>query len=423
MMRGVVMARRRLLVALEVSGKDPAYPWVLEWISHHSAKQISQPSSGLFSRLASRPHNLAVATAYEKRQDGSSSTSFSLIPGTGSHYFKYGPAWFQASSFFWLLAKRERSSTQLDITTGKPWETILLTTLSRDRNLLPKLLEEARILAYSSLVGKLVIYTAWGVDWKPFGNPRTRRMLESVILDNGVKENIVEDVRKFMERETWYRKRGIPYRRGYLLHGPPGSGKTCFIEALAGHFEYNICILNVSERGLTDDKLNHLLSRVPERTFVIFEDVDAAFTGRTQSGTPTSVTFSGLLNVLDGLASSASQRLLFMTTNHPEVLDPALIRPGRIDVQLHLGHATKHQAGTLFKRFYEGAEGISPAELDRIREEIERRVDEQEVSMAELQGHFIRNAPKEALEHWGDLMRSHLEGEERKKIQFASSPS
>jgi chaperone BCS1 len=76
---------------------------------------------------------------------------------------------------------------------------------------------------------------------------------------------------------------GIPYRRGYLLHGPPGSGKTSYIQALAGALQYDICILNLSERGLGDDKLIHLLSNVPERCFILIEDVDAAFNKRVQT--------------------------------------------------------------------------------------------------------------------------------------------
>lgn len=76
---------------------------------------------------------------------------------------------------------------------------------------------------------------------------------------------------------------GIPYRRGYLLHGPPGSGKTSFIQALAGELDYNICILNLSERGLTDDRLHLVLSVIPERCIMVLEDIDAAFSGRGAS--------------------------------------------------------------------------------------------------------------------------------------------
>jgi chaperone BCS1 len=76
---------------------------------------------------------------------------------------------------------------------------------------------------------------------------------------------------------------GIPYRRGYLLYGPPGCGKSSFITALAGHLDLGICILNLSDRSLSDDRLNHLLSSAPQQTIVLLEDVDAAFVSREDS--------------------------------------------------------------------------------------------------------------------------------------------
>lgn len=96
----------------------------------------------------------------------------------------------------------------LDLQSGKPWETVILTTLSRDRNLFPELLTDARKLAQSAQVGRTVIYTAWGPEWRPFGQPRARRLLESVVLDKGVKERIVDDVKAFMNRGQWYHERG-----------------------------------------------------------------------------------------------------------------------------------------------------------------------------------------------------------------------
>lgn len=76
---------------------------------------------------------------------------------------------------------------------------------------------------------------------------------------------------------------GIPYRRGYLLHGPPGCGKSSYITALAGELERGICVLNLSERGLTDDRLNHLLAVAPQQTIILLEDIDAAFSSREES--------------------------------------------------------------------------------------------------------------------------------------------
>lgn len=195
--------------------------------------------------------------------------------------------------------KRERDSKLMDLHSGTPWETLTLTTLSTSRDLFSSLLEEARTLAEASTEGKTVVYTAWGVEWRPFGKPRRRREMGSVVLGKGIAEEIESDLKGFLGRGKWYAGRGeliwlliifpliaflgIPYRRGYLLHGPPGSGKTSFIQALAGSLNYNICLMNLSERGLTDDKLNHLLGLVPERSFVLLEDIDSAFNRRVQT--------------------------------------------------------------------------------------------------------------------------------------------
>ncbi|GAA5910747.1 hypothetical protein JCM8208_003553 [Rhodotorula glutinis] len=428
------LAQRRLLVSLEISSKDPSYLWFLQWMSVQSARQAAlanQPLRG-FEGLASRvrSHELAVETKYEQRKDGSSTAEFSLVPGPGTHYFRYKKAWFQV--------KRERATNMLDLNSGTPWETVHLTTLSRDRDLFSNLLGEARELAQQAVVGRTVIYTAWGAEWRPFGQPREKRLLESVVLDEGVKERVVEDVQGFMRRGKWYSERGIPYRRGYLLYGPPGSGKSSFIQALAGSLDYNICVLNLSERGLTDDKLNHLLANAPERCFMLLEDIDAAFSSRSQTGEAgfnSNVTFSGLLNALDGVASSTSQRLMFLTTNHLEKLDAALIRPGRVDLKELIDDATPHQASELFTRFYHDEDALSESAFAELRERMVHEVegamrDGVRVSMAALQGHFIRNSARAAVAEWPELRRMaemdramrEAAGAEQEKVRFASSP-
>ncbi|KAG6876014.1 hypothetical protein C0992_001369 [Termitomyces sp. T32_za158] len=198
--------------------------------------------------------------------------------------------------------------------------------------------------------------------------------------------------------------KGIPYRRGYLLHGPPGSGKTSFIQALAASLSYDICLLNLSERGLSDDKLNHLLSNAPERSFVLIEDIDAVFNKRvqtTEDGYQSSVTFSGFLNALDGVASG-EERIIFMTTNHIKKLDPALIRPGRVDVSELIDDASAAQARILFTLFYGGGEDIPSHEVQNLGQTLEEMVHAERkigkrVSMAALQGLFIRKEARDAL--------------------------
>ena len=218
----------------------------------------------------------------------------------------------------------------------EPWETVQMTTIGRHKTLFVDILENARQMALSSMSGKTVMYTVIGTDWKPFGHPRQRRPITSVVLDSGVSESIVDDVRDFISSFSWYRDRGIPYRRGYLLHGPPGCGKTSFIFALAGELEYSICVLNLSDRSMSDDRLMHRLADAPENSIVLLEDADAAFVSREDSTETDSayqganrLTFSGLLNAIDGVTSTEG-RIVFMTTNYIDDLDPALIRPGRL---------------------------------------------------------------------------------------------
>jgi chaperone BCS1 len=225
------------------------------------------------------------------------------------------------------------------------------------------------------------------------------------VLDEGVSERIVDDVQDFISSSAWYHDRGIPYRRGYLLYGPPGTGKSSFIQALAGELDYDIAILNLSERGLTDDRLNHLLTIVPNRTLVLLEDVDAAFSNRrvqtdSDGYRGANVTFSGLLNALDGVAS-AEERIIFLTTNHVERLDEALVRPGRVDMTVRLGEVTRYQVGRLWDRFYEDIDTDGSGRktfLDRlhqlglIEDEQGHKADRSKsTSAAALQGLFLYN--------------------------------
>jgi chaperone BCS1 len=85
----------------------------------------------------------------------------------------------------------------------------MLTTLSRDRKLLVDLLKEAKSVSMRTEEGKIVIYTSsGGAEWRPFGQPRTKRPLSSVVLDQGMKETLVADIKEFMGRARWYGDRG-----------------------------------------------------------------------------------------------------------------------------------------------------------------------------------------------------------------------
>ena len=323
----------------------------------HQRGQLPSPSrgkasrAGLFTsvlrRVTPRIHHHTIQTQKIEHPNGSVQTQFMLVPGPGRHLIRYQDAF--------LMVHRQRETKSINLNTGIPWETITLTTLYSQGHVFNDIFSEAHHHAQQLSEGKTIFYHPRTASWEKFGEPLRKRKLESVILDKGVAEQILSDVKAFLGCAQWYYDRGIPYRRGYLLHGPPGTGKTSFIRALAGELDYNIAILNLGERGLTDERLNLLLTLVPERTLVLLEDADAAFNkGRALNDEDgyrgANVTFSGLLNALDGVASG--ERIIFLTTNHPERLDTALVRPGRVDMAVRLGEATRWQMARMWDRFY-----------------------------------------------------------------------
>ncbi|XP_059583513.1 mitochondrial chaperone BCS1 isoform X2 [Alligator mississippiensis] len=290
----------------------------------------------------------------------------------------------------WIRVERNREKQMIDLHTGTPWESVTFTALGTNRDIFFSILQEARELALRQQEGKTVMYTAMGAEWRPFGFPRRRRPLASVVLDEGIAERIVQDVQEFITSPQWYSDRGIPYRRGYLLYGPPGCGKSSFITALAGELQYSICLLSLSDRSLSDDRLNHLLSAAPQQSIVLLEDVDAAFVSRDLAAeNPTAyqgmgrLTFSGLLNALDGVASTEA-RIVFMTTNHVDRLDPALVRPGRVDLKQYVGPCSRWQLTHMFQRFYPEQ---SWAAAERFADQALAISDQ--LSAAQVQGHFM----------------------------------
>ncbi|KXS94694.1 hypothetical protein AC578_10361 [Pseudocercospora eumusae] len=386
------LLKHRMLVDLEITRHDKSYPWILDWMTRQYHCQLASPPhrsrvgivESLIRRFTPRLHHLQIDTQVVKSAAGSDHTTFALVPGHGSHILRYKNAFIAVS--------RERVERSQDAQ-GRPFETVKLTTLYHYRHVFEDILRESHEMANQSVEGKTVVYTSHRMGWEPSGEPKRRRPFQSVVLEHGLAERILHDIREFQDARTWYLDRGIPYRRGYLLYGPPGTGKTSFVQALAGEMDFNIAMLSLSQRGLTDDLLNQLLVQVPPRTIVLLEDADAAFSNRQQVDSDgysgANVTYSGLLNALDGVAS-AEERIIFMTTNHVDRLDDALIRPGRVDMTLHLGNATEDQMERLWDRFY-AEQDRDGSGRRRFIEKAKRHDLVGNVSTAALQGLFVYN--------------------------------
>ncbi|KAG0244817.1 hypothetical protein BGW41_006375 [Actinomortierella wolfii] len=351
------------------AGSIAATPWLMSPSSTSMVSKISRatlvaPSSAArmtragFLGLAFAGAQRAYSTLPEEpstRDVGHVVSSVTEKMGLGDNQFAAGG--FQLAligavlALLWLHRDRVRPTGATVATAGAPIENITISTLGRSRDIIQSLIMEAQRKFIDRDKARTVIFAAdqYGA-WRRTKS-RPKRPLDTIVMDPKLKQYIVDDAKEFFASESWYAERGLPFRRGLLLYGSPGTGKTSFIHALAGELGLNIYVINLSSKGLTDDTLSELVSDTPARCLLLIEDVDAAFVQRESKDAGANITFSGLLNAIDGVAAQEG-RMLCMTTNHLDRLDDALIRPGRIDIRARFGKATKSQAKELFIKFY-----------------------------------------------------------------------
>ncbi|KAF5027395.1 hypothetical protein F66182_472 [Fusarium sp. NRRL 66182] len=460
--------------------------------------------------------NVLSTTSVEDGQDSSKYLNFAsdaarcnprYVPAMGTTGFWHNRTYFRVN--------RKKESVQSTSGWGgtKDVEELRITCFGRSIAPIKQLLADAKTAYFMDTRHKTTIYRprikesrrdAWSM-WQQVAR-RPIRPMRTVILENQEKHNVLTDVNEYLHPATpkWYASRGIPLRRGYLFHGPPGTGKTSFSFALAGVFGIDIYVISLQDPTVSEEDLAVLFTRLPRRCIVLLEDIDTAGLRRpaddgeeeTEEGTEAkteeskkadktekkekktkskkykdsdddtdsseeerrrrrknkrrgrrdrdgasnrssnnilsveSISLSGLLNAIDGVASHEG-RVLIMTTNKPESLDEALIRPGRVDVQVGFKNATSDQATELFYRMYEVSRNkpvpmsktrpaatkaqngsihglvdskgqetkLSADELEKISDEFGSLIPEDMFSPAEIQGFLLKRkkSPRKAL--------------------------
>lgn len=213
----------------------------------------------------------------------------------------------------------------------------------------------------------LHLLSRWG-DWQR-RDDLPMRSLESVVLADGQMEHLRADVEQFLASEKEYVRRGLPWHRGYLLYGPPGCGKTSVIRALASALGLHLWYAPLSDLE-KDTSLLNLISSVGPRSVLLLEDVDVLHAVRERNDDQgAAVTMAGLLNALDGVATPHGL-ITFLTTNNRDVIDPALLRPGRVDVQELIDLPSTSQLLRLWSQFYSRDSEtlyIDPTELEMFK--------------------------------------------------------
>lgn len=225
--------------------------------------------------------------------------------------------------------------------------------------------------------------------WWAYEGMKNARAAETVILAEGRMESILRDVANFLLPATkkWYIEHGLSQRRSYLFYGPPGTGKTSTIRVLASTFRLNCCFLSMTDGKFSNQNLCDALGEIPPNALLVLEDVDALFNVDRKSDAP-SLTFSGLLNALDGVVS-ADGVITVLTTNHVDRLDRALIRGGRVDRRFLFAAPGSDEIVRMFQSYYaEASMEVAKRFADCI---LERKEGEEARAVSTLEQLFIVN--------------------------------
>ncbi|PNP84952.1 hypothetical protein FNYG_01776 [Fusarium nygamai] len=429
-----------------VSENDQIYSTLMQFLSEQQdiASNRHLTAQTVFKSAWDEEEDQADVLATNTVEDGEDSPKYLNFSSDAARCNpRYVPA--MGTTGFWhhrtyFRVNRKRESLQSTNGWGgtKDVEELKISCFGRSIDPIKQLLADAKTAYFLDTRHKTTIYRprikesrrdAWSM-WQQVAR-RPIRPMRTVILEHEEKHDVLRDINEYLHPGTpkWYASRGIPLRRGYLFHGPPGTGKTSFSFALAGVFGIDIYVISLQDPTVSEEDLAVLFTRLPRRCVVLLEDIDTAglrrpngeededeenedVTGEKSSDakgkkpekaekkekkkskkskdssdsdtdsseedrkrrrkrrrnrrdrentsnrgtnnilTVESISLSGLLNAIDGVASHEG-RILIMTTNKPESLDEALIRPGRVDVQVGFKNATSAQASELFYRMYE----------------------------------------------------------------------
>lgn len=171
------------------------------------------------------------------------------------------------------------------------------------------------------------------------------RSVESILPPAPIKEMIV-DAEHFINSKDRYAYLGIPYRRGYLLEGLPGTGKSSSALCLAGAIKRPLCFMSLTNKNASDEWLLDMISRVPMGGVILIDDYD-----RFEPSNNGGVTIGGLLNAIDGVVAQTG-KIIIIAANDISKIPDALLRPGRIDRRFSFGLTEKIEAAELFERFH-----------------------------------------------------------------------
>lgn len=335
---------------LDLNSQDPVYYDLLNWLSTHK----------LHSWVRTLNLNNAIMPSY---YGVSSSKTSNLSIGYGTTLF------FHKRRLFSLRRSKVASDASNLVK-----EVITLKVFGRNQGIFKDIFVES-VKKDPLFEDYTKVYTYSDGSWE-HSCSQFKRSLDTVALTKANKESLINTIDNFHNSRGWYKDNGVPYRLGILLQGPTGTGKTSLIKAICAKYGRDLYLLNLST--LRDNTLISALASVPERGIIAIEDIDAQglqlSRERVEQKDKPNLTISGILNGLDGAVSS-EDRIIIATTNHPDKLDKALLRAGRMDLILTIDNLDTDTFVEYMSRMYKDFElpedfvmdhSLSPATLQNL---------------------------------------------------------
>lgn len=367
--------KSRITVTTEFGHKDPAYDYIDAWF-------CSNPRARAKARR--------VKVEYNERDK-----LFVTVPGAGTHWLWYhGPMWVSIGTPQKTPGEEVGDAVREAFQSasgaaGK--DQYKITMLSGSPEKMTRFMNEVVIPTMKKKERNYVDIYNWIGYWNR--SLSRKRPMETVYLPADQKEEIIRVIKEFIEAEERYLRWGIPYRLGIELRGTTGTGKTTIAKALASLFERPIYCMNLSLFA-SDESMTQAFRYAHSDGFIMIEDIDSFSAARKRAGvvkeedagkaeirteadvakivaalnessgssTPgtlattdekktTGPTLSGLLNAIDGLGASEG-RVLIITTNDHNALDPALVRSARIDAHFVIGPLHGPEVAQMFRNFF-----------------------------------------------------------------------
>ncbi|KFZ23192.1 hypothetical protein V502_02322 [Pseudogymnoascus sp. VKM F-4520 (FW-2644)] len=393
--------------SVSVDQGDDLYEQITSWISTQKPEECSKTLS--VRTTPRKDRNLD--NKLEKQHRHIRMPAIQLTPAIGSTFYLR----YNGRRFSFRRDIIESKGGGMRATAEK--EVITLRCFGTSPKPCTNLIEHIQSLHWAQIATTTVIrkpsdyYNRRHTPWTTLSTQPMTSM-DSVDLDLGQKERIIKDIEVYLNSSDIYTASGVPYRRGYLLHGPPGTGKTSFTRALAGYFKADICMLSLRSSELNDEQLMLLVSKVPRGSILLVEDIDTA--GLTRDDTSDSsvnstksiITLAGFLNAIDGIASSQGH-ILVMTTNCRSKLDDAMLRPGRVDREEYFGNASKDTAKIMFIRMCSPHTEKTIEEVRDLAVEFAQHIDDKKFSPAQIQGFLQqRRDPEKACADISDWVKA-----------------